>query len=838
MIINNCLNKKGMAKKINKPKKESKLPKLLIACIWLFSIGSILVLALALLIISFTDLPSLEELENPKSNLATEVITSDGVVLGQYFRQNRTNADFYELPDNLVNALVATEDERFYAHAGVDGEAIARAVAKMGKGGGGSTITQQLARMLTHVRSKNIFTAIKQKLGEWIIATRIERSYTKEEILAMYFNQYDFLNNAVGINSAARVYFNKKPIDLTIEESAMLVGMAKNSSLYNPIRRPELVLKRREVVLSQMKNNSFINQQKYDSLRVLPLGLNYTTVDHKTGAAPYLRETLRAEVSNILKSKDEKGKYLYFNKEKDRSYDMYTDGLRVYTTVDSRMQAYAEYAVKEHLGHELQGDLDKLLDRKNGAYSKRPPFNNHVSKEIVDQVLSQAKKQTMLYKKLVGKVCTVCERPGTRKKKIEGKLSYVCDFNHDHIEEVKTEKEIEEIFNTPVKTQVFDWKSEGYEKDTLISPMDKIKYHKRFLRSGLMSMDPRTGYIKAWVGGPNFKYFQYDMVKKGRRQVGSTFKPFVYATALTKGQEVISPCEKISNIEYCSDIEYNDKRSKQWCPKTGDKYDGLPITFKEALAGSMNNVTVEVINRVKPVRVIANVEKMGFKKGIIEPFPSMALGVFDLSVYEMVGAISTFANQGIYIEPIIISRIEDKKGNIIYQSKTETEQVFDPHTAYTTIQMMKGVVDGIYDPRRKTSKGGRVVHGTSIRLRGAKSGQRPYVGFKNPIAGKTGTTNNNTDGWFLGLTPELVTGVWTGCEDKAVHFNATYFGQGANMALPIWGYYMNKVYEDSTLNVSKGDFDRPENYIDIYNCNGESNTGPIDPNDIDFGNNW
>lgn len=823
--LREVFKKHKMAKKKNENKKQSKLSKLFIACIWLFSIGGILALAIVLLITSFTNLPSLEELENPQSNLATEVITSDGVVLGQYFKQNRTNADFYELPDNLVNALIATEDERFYDHAGVDGEAIARAVIKMGRGGGGSTLTQQLAKMMFNEPARNIFQRIGQKFGEWIIATRIEKNYTKEEIIAMYFNQYDFLNNAVGINSAARVYFNKKPIDLNIEESAMLVGMAKNSALFNPLRRPDTVLHRREVVLFQMKKNNFITQQQYDSLRVLPLGLNYTTVDHKTGAAPYLRETLREEVKDILSEKDEDGEYKYFNKEKNRPYDMYTDGLRVYTTVDSRMQAYAEYAVEEHLGKELQDDLDMFIDRKNGSFSKHPPFNNHVDKETVDRILDQAKKQTMLYKKLTGKICSVCERPGTTKKTIDGKLSYVCDYNSDHIEEVKSDKEIEEIFNTPVKTQVFDWKSPGYEKDTVISPMDKIKYHKRFLRSGLMSMDPRTGFIKAWVGGPNFKYFQYDMVKKGRRQVGSTFKPFVYATAISEG--VMSPCEQIPNIEYCSDVEYNERRSKQWCPKTGDKYDGLPITFKEALAASMNNITVEVINRAKPINVVNNVEKMGFKKGIIEPFPSIALGVFDLSVYEMVGGISTFANQGIYIEPIIISRIEDKKGNVIYQSKTETEQIFDPNTAYTTIQMMKGVVDGVRDPIRKK------FYGTSIRLRGAKSEQRPYAGIRTPIAGKTGTTNNNTDGWFLGLTPELVTGVWTGCEDKAVHFTTTYYGQGANMALPIWGYYMNKVYADTTLNISKGDFDRPDNYIDVNNCNGQDNSIPIDFSDMD-----
>lgn len=809
------------------PLDKNKLNRIVKACIWLFSIGAILGVALILLIISFTDLPSLEELENPQSNLATEVITSDGVVLGQYFKQNRTNAEYYELSPYLVEALVATEDERFYNHAGVDFEALARAGVKMGKGGGGSTLTQQLAKMLFNEPAKNILERLRQKLGEWIIATRIEKNYTKEEIIAMYFNQYDFLNNAVGINSAARVYFNKKPLDLNIEEAAMLVGMAKNSSLFNPIRRPDTVLHRREVVLYQMKKNDFITQQQYDSLRVLPLGLNYTTVDHKTGAAPYLRETLRDEVSTILAQKDENGNYLYMNKEKGKPYDMYTDGLKIYTTVDSRMQAYAEYAVETHLGKELQKDLDRFLDQKNGPNSKNYPFDNQITADKVEQIMLQAKKQTMLYKKLIGKICTVCERSGTHVKTIDGKKSYVCDYNENHVEEKKTEAEIEKIFNTPVKTQVFDWNSPGYEKDTLLSPIDKIKYHKRFLRSGLMSMDPRTGHIKAWVGGPNFKYFQYDMVQKGRRQVGSTFKPFVYATGISEG--VITPCQTIPNIEYCADVDYNDVRSNQWCPRTGDKYDGLPVSFKYALAQSMNNATVYVIDKTKPSNVIRNVEKMGFKKGVLEPYPSIALGVFDLSVFEMVGGISTFANQGIYVKPIVISRIEDKKGNVIYESKTETEQVFDPQTSYTMIQMMKGVVQGVRNP--STGKAG----GTSVRLRGAKSAQRPYAGITNPVAGKTGTTNNNTDGWFLGLTPELVTGVWTGCEDKAIHFRSTHYGQGANMALPIWGYYMNKVYADSTLKVSKGDFTIPDNYIDIYNnCEGQEVLGPIDPNSMDF----
>lgn len=816
-----------------KLKRKKRRRKLLIWGIWLCALGPIIGMVIVMMIVSSSDLPSLEELENPKSNLASEVITSDDVVIGKYFKENRTNANYHELSPHLINALIATEDERFYDHAGVDAEALVRAVAKMGKGGGASTLTQQLAKMQFHEPAKDIMERVWQKLGEWIIATRIEKNYTKEEIITMYLNQFDFLNNAVGINSASRVYFDKKPIDLNIEEAAMLVGMAKNPSLFNPLRRPDTVKHRREVVFFQMKKNGLLSQKEYDSLRQLPLGINYTQVDHKSGMAPYFREVLREQLRGMFDEKDSlTDEYKYFNKEQNRPYDIYTDGLKIYTTIDSRMQEYGEWAVKEHLSHELQKDLNKFIDAKNGAYSRNPPFDNRIKDTVVAQILNRAKKQTMLYKKLSGKICFECERPGTTKKEINGVMSYVCDYNSDHIEPAKTEEEIEVIFNTPTKTQVFDWWTEGYEKDTVLSPMDVIRYHKRFLRSSLMSMDPRNGHVKAWVGGPNFKYFQYDMVKKGRRQVGSTFKPFVYATAIQEG--VITPCEQVPNIEYCVDVPYNNRRTKQWCPRnSGAKMDGLPVSYKFALAASMNNITANVISKIKPQNVIDNVQKAGVQEGILEPFPSLALGVFDLSVYEMVGAISTFANKGVYIKPVIINRIEDKKGNIIYESEPQTEQVFDPHTAYTTIQMMKGVVEGVRHP---VKRGKGSIGSTSMRLRSRKSESRPYTGITNPVAGKTGTTNDNTDGWFLGLTPELVTGVWTGCEDKGVRFRYTNYGQGANMALPIWGYYMNKVYEDSTLNISKDDFDRPDNHLDIFNnCNSQEDVEPIDPNGFDFG---
>jgi len=816
--------------------KEPKRKKRLVKLIWLFFVGPFVALGITLFIISLTSLPSLEELENPKSNLATQIFTADGEVIGNYFRENRTNVEYYELSPHLVKALVATEDERFYDHAGVDAEALARAVAKMGSGGGGSTLTQQLAKMLFHRRSSSIIERIKQKLGEWIIATRIEKRYTKEEIIAMYLNQLDFLNNAVGINSAARVYFNKSQKDLDLHEAAMLVGMAKNPSLFNPIRREDTVTHRRMVVLSQMKKNGFINQQEYDSIRELPLGLKYTRVDHKSGVAPYFREMLRSKLADILEMKNEDGEYICYNKKEDRKYDLYADGLRIHTTLDSRMQKYAEWAVEEHLGNELQKDLDRFIDAKNGRYTKRPPFSNRIKEEAVESILNQAKKQTMLYKKLVGSICTVCERSGTTVKKIDGTKSYVCNYNSKHIEPVRTAKEIDKIFNTPEPTQVFSWDSENYEKDTVLSPMDAIKYHKRFLRSSLMSMDPRTGHIKAWVGGPNFKYFQYDMVKKGKRQVGSTFKPFVYATAIQEG--VIAPCDEVPNIQYCVDVPKGN-RTDQWCPQNaGMKMNGEDVSFKFALAASMNNVTAYVIDRIRPQNVIDNVEKAGVPKGTMEPYPSLALGVFDISLYHMVGGISVFANNGIYVEPVFITRVEDKNGNLIYEYEPKTAQVFDPFTAYTTVKMMKGVVDGVRHPTMKNKNGRPYVGGTSMRLRAGKD-YRPYGGLKFPIAGKTGTTNDNTDGWFLGLTPELVTGVWTGCEDKAVRFDGynkgsdTYYGQGANMSLPIWGYYMNKVYEDKELDISTDDFKAPDNYVNtLDNCNNVKDNEPIDANDL------
>lgn len=801
----------------NKEKKPKK-KKLIKRLIWLVFLGPFIALfGILLLVYLFGDMPSIEDLDNPKSNLASQVITSDGEVIGEYYLQNRTHVDYHELSPNLVNALVATEDERFYSHSGIDVEALLRALKGMGKDGGGSTLTQQLALNLYGKRASGFLNRVGQKFGEWIVAVKLEKRYTKEEILTMYLNKVDFLNQGVGIHSASKVYFSKKPSELNLQEAAMLVGMVKNPNGYNPKRFPEAAKKRREVVLKQMLNNDFIDRKKYDSIRVLPLGLNLTSVDHKEGMAPYFREALRADLKKLMQEKDEKGEFKYLNKSTGKPYDIRKDGLKIYTTIDSRMQKYAEWAVMQHLKKNLQPKLHKFM--KNKRVYPRYPFVRAINKDESAKILEKAKKQTMLYKTLTGKACAVCERPGTKKKKGE----YICNFNKNHVSPSYTEAEIDTIFNTPVFTQVFDWTAEGYEKDTVISPMNKIKYLKSFLRAGMMSMDPKTGFVKAWVGGPNFKYFQYDMVRTGNRQVGSTFKPFVYASAIDA--EVNSPCEEILNIEHCCPIPDNETR--QWCPKNaGMKFDGLPYVTKFGLAASMNNITAAVMKKIGPKKVRENAIKMGIDGSKINEYPSIALGAVDLSVFEMVGAMSTFANAGVFIKPIIITRIEDKNGAVIYEAQPKTEQVFDEHLSATMIKMMKGVVDGAYNPATKKT------YGTSMRLR---STWKEYGGIprSRAIAGKTGTTQSNSDGWFIGLTPDLATGVWVGGEDRGVRFRSTAYGQGANTGLPIWGYYMNKVYKDSTIRISKGDFDLPENYVDDYTkCTDQESTEPINYNNF------
>jgi penicillin-binding protein 1A len=816
----------------SEPAKKSKRKKLLIGLLWSAVLGPFLLMAFMLYVSADDDMPSLEQLENPKSNLATTVYTADGEVLGSYFRENRTTAKFHQLSPHLVNALISTEDERFRKHSGVDLQALGRVVKGVATGskstGGGSTLSQQLSKLLFPRTKLNTWGLVKRKFKEWIIATRLEKQYTKEEILTMYFNQLDFLNLAVGINSAAQVYFSTTPDSLKIEEAAMLVGMAKNPSIFNPLRRPDTTQQRRNVVLYQMKKNGHISQQEFDSLKQIPLEIRYTKVDHQEGIAPYFRETLRQELKRLLTQKNDQGESIY-TKPDGTTYDIYSDGLKIYTSIDSRMQRHAEYAVEEHLKYYLQEAF-----HKNNKLWKNAPFSNDLSQEQIDGILNTAKKNSQYYKKLTGQVCSYCERPKAylEEQTIDGKKHYHCS-HCQHNEPVRTEKEIDKLFETPRPMRVFTWKAPNFEKDTSMSPLDSIIYYKGFLRAGLMSMDPHTGLVKAWVGGPNFKYFKYDHVK-ARRQVGSTFKPFVYAAALRSG--IFSPCDKLPNIQYCVDVPHTQYQTKQWCPSnSGEAFDGsmTPLTF--ALAASMNNITAKVIKETSPQLVINLIKDLGIDTSLVQPVPSMALGVFDLSVYEMVGAISAYANKGVYIEPIIITRIEDNTGTVIYEAIPKATEALDEITAFTMLEMMKNVTRGIAHPTAKSKTTGRpLIGGTALRIRGEKTKERPYAGLKTPIAGKTGTTQNQSDGWFLGLTPDLVTGVWVGAEDRSVRFRSLQLGMGTNTALPIWAYYMNKIYDDKRLNISQGDFERPLSLtgIDILNCNSTKEERKINEFDV------
>ncbi len=777
---------------------------------WGLVLAPVLGLYLMLLAASLSDLPTIEDLENPRSDLATAVLFSDGTQMGQFFRENRIPVDYERISPNVVNALVATEDERFREHSGVDLRGTLRAAVFLGRKGGASTLTQQLAKMLFTDRSGNVVKRIFQKFQEWIISARLERMYTKDEIIAMYLNRFDWINQAVGIHSAARIYFSTTPDSLRIEEAAMLVGMCKNPALFNPIRRPDTTLHRRMVVLDQMRRNGFLSVAQYDSLKALPLGLRFQSVSHTEGPAPYFREVLRERLQALLSSTDENGE-LRYPRPDGKPYDLYTDGLRVYTTIDRRMQAYAEWGLREHLAQELQADFFKDLARK-----KNRPFDARVSQDEIKGILAASMRRTVRYKVITGKQCGVCERPASyiRKEMHDGAMHYHCDpakGGCDAWWPVVAEEDIPKVFDTPVKMRVFSWKG---EIDTVMSPMDSIRYYKSFLRSGLLSMDPHTGFVKAWVGGPDFKHFQYDHVDKARRQVGSTFKPFVYATAIREGME---PCRELPNQKVCFDMPPGQP---DWCPENSDGEYGGMVTVEYAMANSLNTITAWLMKQYGPQSVTVLARHMGVKSPL-EPVPSLCLGVADLTLMEMTGAFSSFANKGVYIEPILYTRIEDKNGNTILDVVPSTYEALDERTAYIMLKMMKGVVDGAYNPST-----GKVV-GTGMRLRTSWGNRQKYANIRFPTAGKTGTTQNNSDGWFIGITPDLVTGVWTGAEDRSVRFSTTDKGQGANMALPIYGYYMNKVYADPAIEISTGDFERPEGELGVeIDCRAKAKAGP------------
>ncbi len=790
-----------------KEKKWSLKKGLAIILLWLLVFSPALGILFMLNIANDESLPDILELENPKTDLASVILTSDLQELGKYYHENRTNAHYSELPKSLIDALIATEDERFFDHSGIDVRALARVVKGVITGdlkGGGSTISQQLAKLLFPRKRLSKTELAVRKVKEWIIATKLERNYTKEEILSMYLNKFDFLNNAVGISSASQVYFNKKPNQLDLHESAMLVGMAKNPSLFNPIRKPDTVLKRRSVVLYQMLKNNYINQKTYDSVSSLELGLNYNRVDHQTGLAPYFREVLRQELGKLLSKKNNKGDYL-ISKSNGSKYDLYSDGLKIYTSLNSKMQEYAEKAVKTHFKNYLQ----PVFTRNNNKWNN-PPFSDDITKKQIDTIINRSVRQSMIYKKLVGKACSYCERP--KRYITKTKNGFECSYCGT-VGPFKTKSQIKEILNKKRKVKVFDWNAENFEKDTIFSSIDSVKYYKGLLRTGLMSMNPHTGHIKAWVGGPDFRHFKYDMVNKGKRQVGSTFKPFVYATAIESG--VVDPCYEVPDIEYCIEVPFNKKRNKLWCPtNSGETFTGALTSISFALANSMNNITASIIKKGSMINDVFNrVAQLGIDTSKFSPVPAMSLGVFDLSVYNIVSAISPFANQGIYVKPIYLVRIEDKFGNLIYESPVETKQVWNKETAYTILQMMKLVTKGIKHPTLKKEDGRPVVGGTAIRIRANPSKDRPYAGITQPIAGKTGTTQNQSDGWFMGLTPDLVTGVWVGAEDRSVRFSTLSLGMGTNTALPIFAYYTKFINADESLAISQEDFDSPETII-------------------------
>lgn len=729
------------------------------------------------------EMPTFERLENPQTNLATEVISADGKTLGKYYLDdNRTPVPYAQLPENLVQALVATEDARYFSHSGIDAWGTVRAFVFLGQRGGASTIPQQLSKLLFTVRpSDSTWDRIIQKFKEWIIAIRLERQYTKEEIIAMYLNQYDFGYNADGIRSAAKIYFGKEPQDLKTQESAVLVGMLKNSSLYNPLRREELVTNRRNTVLSQMAKYDFITQKEKDSLQALKMDINYNPESHREGLATYFRMYLQKYLNGWIQKHP---------KPDGSKYNLYLDGLKVYTTLDSRMQANAEIAVQEHMKR-LQAEFfhQNTPDRNPTApFIEENPGN-------IDRIMERAMKSSKRWHVL----------------KSQG----------------KSEKEIRASFKEPAEMTVFDWNSETHEKDTTLTPIDSIRYYKSFLRAAMMSMEPQTGHVKAWVGGIDYKHFQYDNVIQGARQVGSTFKPFVYAAAID--QLRLSPCDSLPDSQYCIEAgKYGNP--EPWCPKNSDgKYSGKMLTLKNALANSVNTITAQLIDKVGPGAVVSIARNLGLT-GDIPEVPSIALGTPDVNVYEMVGAYGAFANQGVYVKPVMITRIEDKNGTVLFEYVPETRDVLSKDVAYAMVNLMEGVTQG--------------GSGTRLRTTGYEKWRKEYkeiitgypYEFKNPIAGKTGTTQNQSDGWFMGMVPNLVTGVWVGGEDRDVHFRTITYGQGASMALPIWGVYMKENYADKELGVSDGGFIEPEEMsinVDCAQVKEDNIKNPTKENDLD-----
>ena len=747
----------------------------IIKALWIFL--AVIVLAIVIVFVSISKgwigyMPPVEELENPSYKFATEIFSEDEKVLGtwSYSKENRVYTAYKDLSPSIINALIATEDVRFVEHSGIDAKALFRAFVKRGlmfqkNAGGGSTLSQQLAKQLfTENVARNTLQRLFQKPIEWVIAVKLERYYTKEEILSMYLNKFDFLNNAVGIKTAAYTYFGCEPKDLKIEEAATLVGMCKNPSLYNPVRFNERSRGRRNVVLEQMRKAGYITDAECDSLQALPLKLTYNRVDHKEGLATYFREYLRGVMTapkpvrsdyrgwqmqkfyedSIAWETNPLYGWCAKNKKKDgTNYNIYTDGLKIYTTINSRMQQYAEDAVKEHLGDYLQPIFFK---EKEG--SKNAPYARSLPEKRVEELLTKAMKQTERYR--------LMKEAGA------------------------SEQQIRKAFDTPEEMTVFSWKG---DKDTIMTPMDSIRYYKSFLRTGFMSMDPANGHVKAYVGGPNYVYFQYDMAMVGRRQVGSTIKPYLYTLAMENG---FSPCDQARHVEQT----LIDENGTPWTPRNAnDKRYGEIVTLKWGLANSDNWISAYLMGKLNPYDLVRLIHSFGVRNKAIDPVVSLCLGPCEISVGEMVSAYTAFANKGIRVAPLFVTRIEDSDGNVISTFAPQMEEVISASSTYKMLVMLRAVIN--------EGTGGRV---------------RRY-GITADMGGKTGTTNDNSDAWFMGFTPSLVSGCWVGGDERDIHFGRMTYGQGAAAALPIWAMYMKKVYDDPTLGYDQQErFKLPEGF--------------------------
>ena len=759
---------------LHSTKKNCTMKKVIIYSLWGLLVLGVLSATLGFIAIEkgwVGYMPPIEDLQNPINRFATQIYSSDGKILGtwNYNRENRIMVDYNQLPPSLIQALVATEDVRFYEHSGIDFFALGRAVVKRGifgqkSAGGGSTITQQLAKQLYSEKAHSVMERLLQKPIEWVIAVKLERNYTKDEILTMYLNYFDFLHNAVGIKTASNTYFSKDPKDLKITEAAVLVGLCKNPSYFNPVRYPERSIERRNVVLSQMEKAGFLTEAERDKLSSEPLGLKFHVADHKDGIAQYFRDFLRRYMTakkpdrndyfewNMVKyyidSLNWENDPLYGwctkNRKKDgEPYNVYTDGLKVYTTIDSRMQAYAEKAVYEHVAKYLQPAFTK---EKKGR--KTSPFSGSLSMEQVSNIMMRSVRQ--------------CDR--YRAMKASG----------------ASEDEIMQAFRTKREMTVFSYQG---EIDTVMTPLDSIRYYKTFLRTGFMSMCPQNGHVKAYVGGMDFSHFAYDMAMEGRRQVGSTIKPFLYSLAMENG---FSPCDEAPNVQQTYMVA-----GKPWTPRNGSKARyGDMVTLKWGLQQSNNWISAYLMSKLNPQAFVTLLHEYGIRNPEIHPSMSLCLGPCDITVGEMVSAYTAFVNHGIRAAHMFVTRIEDNEGNVLAQFQPRMNEVISEQSAHKMLYMLRAVVDG----------------GTGGRL-------RFRYGLKAQIGGKTGTTNNNSDAWFMGLTPRLVSGVWVGGDDRDIHFDSMVWGQGATMALPVFAYYMQSIYKDKTLGYSEDEvFDVPTGF--------------------------